>query len=345
MSYAAVIGGVGALAGAAGSFMAGPGAGSTPSRSLGGEIGAMPIGDYVGQLGDLADAQLEFNDEYAMQILKWLPEFGRAARIQRNKEDERVRKQYPFYTALEREETSKQRGADLRDVQQYGGMYAKLFEELAPGYGKLEAEIDQPRNTEILDKLRGQALYELDLGGRLSADEERVVQQASRAAYASRGMEFSNPALINEVLSREGASRARLGERRNFAGAVQGLEEATSGNRINQLIAATQARLNPILAAVGTRTALSPTISTAATGPAMTPQGTMQTLSGAPQVDRMASAISPLYSYAGQLYGQNMSAAMQTQQLDFQAQQAQASALANLGGGLMSFGSSLYTPT
>jgi hypothetical protein len=72
----------------------------------------------------------------------------------------------------------------------------------------------------ISQALQQSALDELALGGRLSADEARNVEQASRAAFSARGLARSNPAIVAEVMNRDAAQRARLGERRGFASGV-----------------------------------------------------------------------------------------------------------------------------
>ncbi len=72
----------------------------------------------------------------------------------------------------------------------------------------------------ISQALQQSALDELSLGGKLSADEARNVDQASRAAFADRGLVRSNPAIVAEVMNRDAAQRARLNERRGFAAGV-----------------------------------------------------------------------------------------------------------------------------
>lgn len=63
-------------------------------------------------------------------------------------------------------------------------------------------------------------MAELQRGGQLSADEQRAAINASRNAFAARGMAMSNPSAVAEVLSRDAAVRQRLNEARQYAGAV-----------------------------------------------------------------------------------------------------------------------------
>ena len=72
----------------------------------------------------------------------------------------------------------------------------------------------------ISQALQQSALDELALGGRLSADEARMVDQRSRSAFADRGLVRSNPAIVAEVMNRDAAQRGRLNERRGFAAGV-----------------------------------------------------------------------------------------------------------------------------
>jgi hypothetical protein len=77
----------------------------------------------------------------------------------------------------------------------------------------------------ILQELNAQAQRDLALGGALSAQEERAAQQAARAAYAARGMAYSNPAAAAEVVKRDEYSNARLAARRAFALQVEGANQ------------------------------------------------------------------------------------------------------------------------
>jgi hypothetical protein len=178
-------------------------------------------------------------------------------------------------------------------------------------------------------------LSELDLGGALSPDELRSVIQGSRAAFADRGIYDSNPAIVSEVLNRGAAERGRLNERRQFGMNVANMEEASTSNRINQLIAATQARLSPILGALGTRSGVNPTVSSGPASLAMQPGSVANILASGPSAASLSGALSPLYGYAAPLNAGN-----------FATEEARAMAIPNAltaaGGGLMSYGGSMY---
>ena len=74
--------------------------------------------------------------------------------------------------------------------------------------------------SSISRALEQSALDELALGGQLSADEARMVDQRSRSAFADRGLVRSNPAIVAEVMNRDAAQRGRMNERRGFAAGV-----------------------------------------------------------------------------------------------------------------------------
>ena len=88
--------------------------------------------------------------------------------------------------------------------------------------GKLNTDAMAAGPSAISLALEQSALDELKLGGSLSADEQRTVDQGSRAAFNDRGMVRSNPAIVSEVLNRDAAGRARLNERRAYASGVNG---------------------------------------------------------------------------------------------------------------------------
>jgi hypothetical protein len=104
-------------------------------------------------------------------------------------------------------------------------------------------------DDKILQELNRQALEELKLGGALSAQEERGAQQAARGAFAARGMAFSNPAMVAEVLKRDELARARQAERRAFASSVEGLNQPIDLANLQEVNASRRADAQGELAA------------------------------------------------------------------------------------------------
>ena len=92
--------------------------------------------------------------------------------------------------------------------------------------GDVEAGTVDPfaiADRDVLRELERQASEELGLGGKLSAQEERLAQQSARAAFAARGMAYGNPGAVAEVMARDQYARNRQADRRTFAQGVAGM--------------------------------------------------------------------------------------------------------------------------
>ncbi len=81
-------------------------------------------------------------------------------------------------------------------------------------------------------ELESQAQQELAAGSTLAEREKRNLQEASRSAYAGRGLERSNRALLGEMQNRIEGNRQRLAERRAFAAGVSGQGEMMRRGRL-----------------------------------------------------------------------------------------------------------------
>jgi hypothetical protein len=209
-----------------------------PDRILGNEFSG--IADSSGEIFDKA---LDFSNDYFSNVLA----------------------RYPELTAAERRGTAQQRKADTRQLESLGPRLFEAWRDVNPGLASsldaVNAEVAKSRTpspllgrlnemamegidstaglgpTEIRRRLEQTALDDLDLGRSLSGDEERDVQQASRAAYQSRGIEQSNPALIGEVLARDKFGREREAMRRAYAGNVLGIAQREDESLANRRIA------------------------------------------------------------------------------------------------------------
>jgi hypothetical protein len=69
-------------------------------------------------------------------------------------------------------------------------------------------------------------MRELGLGGTLSPSELRNVQQASRAGFAARGLDYTNASVADEATQTDAANRARLLQRMGLASGVVGANQA-----------------------------------------------------------------------------------------------------------------------
>jgi hypothetical protein len=106
----------------------------------------------------------------------------------------------------------------LKAYQQYAPQYAQAQLDVAqgtmPGIMDLSRQYAQ---TPIMDTLQQQAQGDLALGGQLGPDEQRLVEQQTRAAFNDRGLGISNPAMFAEIMNLYGARQGRQRERQNFA--------------------------------------------------------------------------------------------------------------------------------
>lgn len=81
-------------------------------------------------------------------------------------------------------------------------------------------------------ELESQAQQELAAGSTLTEREKRNLQEAARSAFAGRGLERSNRALLGEMQNRIEGNRQRLAERRAFAAGVSGQGEMMRRGRL-----------------------------------------------------------------------------------------------------------------
>lgn len=169
----------------------------------------------------------------SQELSSLLPMLGQLATMQANAELEASKKKteyqmgrlptdYPMLQGLVRTETGKDRTSAIDFLRNEGGdamdaLYASS-PELGARLNDINALADATwRTPEITELLDSQALDDLKLGGSLSPEEERGVQQSSRAAFSARGMALGKPSAIAEVLNRTSASQARKQQRQGFA--------------------------------------------------------------------------------------------------------------------------------
>ena len=81
----------------------------------------------------------------------------------------------------------------------------------------------------LLTELNRQAMEELQAGQSLTAAEQRAAQQASRAAFASRGLAMGDQAVADEVLRNYQLGAERQNQRRAFAQNVEQQNRAFAG--------------------------------------------------------------------------------------------------------------------
>jgi len=119
---------------------------------------------------------------------------------------------------------SAQRASDIGDVATYGRASRDAI--LA----------SNPDNAILLEMLNEQARGDLAAGSSLTPEETRQMQQASRGAFAARGMSGSNSAIADELLRQYNLGTARQAQRRQFATGVVGVNNAVVGDPFMQIL-------------------------------------------------------------------------------------------------------------
>jgi len=123
--------------------------------------------------------------------------------------------------------TDKARAGQVDMIKNYGADTIKAFLDVDPELRDLLAKMTQSASTgsdsELSAELERQAIEELRAGGDLTPEELRNAQQASRAAWAARGLINSNPAVLDEIAKSEQFRNARKDSRRSFAAAIENM--------------------------------------------------------------------------------------------------------------------------
>lgn len=106
----------------------------------------------------------------------------------------------PSYSALEEEYMKSQQAAQLRGLQERAPGYVQAFQE-AQGVGGINQALQQYTQQ----KLAG---LQAD-GTNISPQEQRAIEQQTRAGYAARGTALGGQSNLAEVLNRYNARQAR----------------------------------------------------------------------------------------------------------------------------------------
>jgi hypothetical protein len=94
------------------------------------------------------------------------------------------------------------------------------------GPGALEAlKASNPDMAALMDRLNSQANDELTAGSGLTPDEQRLMQQATRASWAARGLDGTNASASDEVLRQYALGQQLLRQRQQFAQGVVGQDQ------------------------------------------------------------------------------------------------------------------------
>lgn len=130
----------------------------------------------------------------------------------------------PGLLSLLQDAATNQRSSDIADV-------ASLGPE-----ARAAILASNPDSAALLSRLNAQALSGLDAGTGFTPEEARQVQQASRAAFAARGMGGTNAAIGDELLQQFNLGQQLLRQRQAFAGNVLGQNQAVVGDPFMQIL-------------------------------------------------------------------------------------------------------------
>lgn len=273
-----------------------------PPRDYGAE-GRNTLADQIALAPQLFAAEQQFRPQYAQLDLDIL------------------RQTLPGTLDLERQATSFQRAGDIGDVEALGGRARDAFRAANPQLAEIQDALTRRAmeggDSALMGELRTQAMAGLQEGGRLTAGEERDVQQSARAAFNARGLARSDPGIFSEALERDRFARGRQAQRRQFAQGVdsQSLQREQYGSNLmgttGQFLSQTSS--DPFMAILGRSAA---------------PQG----LAGAGfSLQSQPQIFNPYDPYAGGIYASN-------QQNIMDARTATAANRAGLAGALIGAG-------
>lgn len=130
----------------------------------------------------------------------------------------------PGLLDLMQKQASAQRVGDINDVATLG---------LKSHDAMLAAN---PESAALLAKLNAQANQGLDAGSYLTPEEQRAMQQQSRAAFAARGMGGGNASVADELLKQFDLGQTLLRQRQQFAQSLIGTNQAVVGDPFAQIL-------------------------------------------------------------------------------------------------------------
>ena len=128
-----------------------------------------------------------------------------------------------IFSQLQAQNTG-QRTADINDVMNLGPLATQAM---------LAAD---PYNAALLGKLNAQANQGLDAGSSLTPDQQRAMQQQSRAAFAARGMGGGNQGVTDELLKQFNLGQQLLTQRQQFAQSLVGTNQGVLGDPFQQIL-------------------------------------------------------------------------------------------------------------
>ena len=131
---------------------------------------------------------------------------------------------FPSLSRMEADTMSRQRAADVAAVQELGPQAQEALRSA------------NPQQAALLDSLTARAQTGLDAGSALTPEQMRSAQQASRQAFAARGLAYSPAAAFDESLTSVLAGNAEQDRRNALAQNVFSLQRQAYGDPFQQIL-------------------------------------------------------------------------------------------------------------
>jgi hypothetical protein len=188
-----------------------------------------PKRDYGQETRDTLQAQLDLAPELLRSEQMYGPQYQQLQIDMMKSAMPQVMDIYtnvaPQLQALDAANTRAQREADISAVRDLGPQATEAMKAA------------NPQMAQLIDSMTSQAQAGLDAGSKLTSDQSINAQQASRQAWAARGLAGSPAAGLDEVLTERMAGAGEQDRRRQFAGGVVGMQQSAYGNPFQAILA------------------------------------------------------------------------------------------------------------
>jgi hypothetical protein len=160
--------------------------------------------NYQESMRSILKAQVEMAPEVYAKELEFQPKYqalqDRIARQAAESQISLYRGLQPQYSQLEEDYMKSQQAAQLRGLQERAPGYVQAFQE-AQGVGGINRALQQYTQQKL-------GALQTD-GTMLSPQEQRAIEQQTRAGFAARGTSLGGQSNLAEVLNRYNARQAR----------------------------------------------------------------------------------------------------------------------------------------
>jgi hypothetical protein len=167
-------------------------------------VQAPPAPNYQESMRSILQAQIDLAPQVYAQEAALQPQYqtlqDQVAKQAAQSQIGMYQQLQPAYSQLEEDYMKSQQAAQLRGLQGRGGEYVQAFQDVQ-GVGGINRALQQYAQQ----KLGGLQAN----GTNLSPEEQRSIEQQTRAGYAARGTALGSQSNLAEVLNRYNARQAR----------------------------------------------------------------------------------------------------------------------------------------